>query len=248
MLFHFDVIVVMICFASVFKAYCLCRNDIDVSEVIYHLAQDHSNTVLIISGTTRSILQAAFAHVLDLHNVWLSAENGVVLRPPTVLHTAFPALDKSMWVSIYDNVRCDWVKGVEEVFKYFSARTPGSVVETRETSVAWNYSNSDVEFGKSQAQDMLQHLLTGSNGCSSMDVVRGVNVVEVRAFGVSMGLSISRLIDCMSMALGIRLISSNFIMCMGNFMLRDESIFTFFEGASSLELDASLKLLVSHVH
>lgn len=37
------------------------------------------------------------------------------------------------------------------------------------------------EFGKSQAQDALQHLLTGSISNSAVDVVRGPRSVEVRS-------------------------------------------------------------------
>jgi trehalose 6-phosphate synthase/phosphatase len=66
------------------------------------------------------------------------------------------------------------------VFNYFSERTPWSFVETRDTSVVWNYKFSDYEFGKSQAQDMLQHLLTGSISNSAVDVVRGSRSVEAR--------------------------------------------------------------------
>lgn len=87
--------------------------------------------------------------------------------------------------------------------------------EERETSLVWNYKYAgaclncsycrlifwfssylsmqlliltfqiDVEFGKLQARDMLQHLWTGPISNSSVEVVQGSRSVEVRAVGVT---------------------------------------------------------------
>lgn len=43
----------------------------------------------------------------------------------------------------------------------------------------------DIEFGKLQARDMLQHLWTGPISNASVDVVQGSRSVEVRAVGVT---------------------------------------------------------------
>lgn len=43
----------------------------------------------------------------------------------------------------------------------------------------------DVEFGRLQAKDMLQHLWTGPISNASVDVVQGGRSVEVRAVGVT---------------------------------------------------------------
>jgi trehalose 6-phosphate synthase/phosphatase len=43
----------------------------------------------------------------------------------------------------------------------------------------------DIEFGRLQARDMLQHLWTGPISNASVDVVRGGRCVEVRAVGVT---------------------------------------------------------------
>lgn len=44
---------------------------------------------------------------------------------------------------------------------------------------------ADVEFGRLQARDMLQHLWTGPISNSSVDVFQGSRSVEVRAVGVT---------------------------------------------------------------
>jgi len=52
--------------------------------------------------------------------------------------------------------------------------------------ISYNLSNSaDVEFGRLQARDMLQHLWTGPISNAAVDVVQGSRSVEVRSVGVT---------------------------------------------------------------
>lgn len=53
--------------------------------------------------------------------------------------------------------------------------------------------NLDIEFGRIQAIDMLQHLWTGPISNASLDVVQGSRSVEVRAVGVTKVLEWSQL-------------------------------------------------------
>jgi hypothetical protein len=46
----------------------------------------------------------------------------------------------------------DWLESVQLVFDYFCERTPRSFVETRETSLVWNYKYADPEFGMIQVK------------------------------------------------------------------------------------------------
>lgn len=50
---------------------------------------------------------------------------------------------------------------------------------------------SDIEFGRLQARDMLQHLWTGPISNASVDVVQGSRSVEVRAVGVTKVITVS---------------------------------------------------------
>jgi hypothetical protein len=45
--------------------------------------------------------------------------------------------------------------------------------------------SEDVEFGRLQARDMLQHLWTGPISNAAVDVVQGSRSVEVRSVGVT---------------------------------------------------------------
>lgn len=52
--------------------------------------------------------------------------------------------------------------------------------------ISWELSNlADVEFGRLQARDMLQHLWTGPISNAAVDVVQGSRSVEVRSVGVT---------------------------------------------------------------
>lgn len=50
-----------------------------------------------------------------------------------------------------DRISNDWMDAVKVVFEYFCERTPRSFVETRDTSLVWNFKYADVEFGRIQA-------------------------------------------------------------------------------------------------
>lgn len=45
--------------------------------------------------------------------------------------------------------------------------------------------HADIEFGKLQSKDLLQHLWTGPISNASVEVVQGSRSVEVRAVGVT---------------------------------------------------------------
>ena len=54
------------------------------------------------------------------------------------------------WTLIFDRLSNEWMDAVKLVFDYFCERTPRSFVETRETSLVWNFKYADVEFGRLQ--------------------------------------------------------------------------------------------------
>lgn len=143
----------------------------ELREPLSILCNDPKTTVVILSGSERSVLDENFKDF----NVWLAAENGMFLR-----------LTSGEWMSTMpEHLTMDWVESVQLVLDYFRERTPRSYVEVRETSLVWNYKYADVEFGRVQARDMLQHLWTGPISNAAVDVVQGSRSVEVRSVGVS---------------------------------------------------------------
>ncbi|KAK6134447.1 hypothetical protein DH2020_031812 [Rehmannia glutinosa] len=178
------------------------------------LCNDPNTTILVLSGSDRSVLDDNFAE----YDMWLAAENGMFLRST-----------KGEWMTTMpEHLNMEWVDCVKHVFEYFTERTPRSRFELRETSLVWNYKYADVEFGRLQARDMLQHLWTGPISNSSVDVVQGSRTVEVRAVGVSKGAAIDRILGEIvhSKALCTPI---DYVMCIGHFLGKDEDVFTFFE-------------------
>ncbi|GFQ02728.1 alpha alpha-trehalose-phosphate synthase [UDP-forming] 1 [Phtheirospermum japonicum] len=127
-----------------------------------------------------------------------------------------------------ENLNMDWVDSVKHVFEYFTERTPRSHFELRETSLVWNYKYADVEFGKLQSKDLLQHLWTGPISNASVDVVQGARSVEVRAVGVTKGAAIDRILGEIVHHCDVKA-PIDYVLCIGHFLPKDEDIYTFFE-------------------
>ncbi|KAH9534724.1 hypothetical protein CY35_17G019300 [Sphagnum magellanicum] len=178
------------------------------------LCSDLNTIIVILSGSERTLLDEAFAEF----DLWLAAENGMFLR-----HT------HGDWMTTMpEHLNMDWVESVQLVFDYFCERTPRSYVESRETSLVWNYKYADLEFGRVQAQDMLQHLWTGPISNAAVDVVQGTKSVEVRPVGVSKGSAIDRILHeiIQSKHPGFHI---DFVMCIGHFLSKDEDVYTYFD-------------------
>ncbi|XP_050371113.1 alpha,alpha-trehalose-phosphate synthase [UDP-forming] 1 [Argentina anserina] len=186
----------------------------DLIEPLTAVCNDPNTTIVVLSGSDRAVLDENFG---DL-DMWLAAENGMFLRPT-----------KGEWMTTMpEHLNMEWVESVKHVFEYFTERTPRSHFELRETSLVWNYKYADVDFGRLQARDMLQHLWTGPISNASVDVVQGSRSVEVRAVGVTKGAAIDRILGeivhskCMTNPI-------DYVLCIGHFLGKDEDVYTFFE-------------------
>ncbi|KAM0862293.1 hypothetical protein ACQ4PT_045355 [Festuca glaucescens] len=186
----------------------------DLKGPLRALCEDERTTVIVLSGSDRSVLDENFGEF----NLWLAAEHGMFLRPT----------DGEWMTTMPEHLNMDWVDSVKHVFEYFTERTPRSHFEHRETSFVWNYKYADVEFGRLQARDMLQHLWTGPISNAAVDVVQGSRSVEVRSVGVTKGAAIDRIlgeiVHSKSMVTPI-----DYVLCIGHFLGKDEDIYVFFD-------------------
>ncbi|KAI3904358.1 hypothetical protein MKW92_024764 [Papaver armeniacum] len=186
----------------------------DLKEPLRNLCSDPRTTIVVVSGSDRSVLDENFGD----YDMWLAAENGMFLRPT----------NGDWMTTMPEHLNMDWVDSVKHVFEYFTERTPRSHFELRETSLVWNYKYADVEFGRLQARDMLQHLWTGPISNAAVDVVQGSRSVEVRSVGVTKGAAVDRILGeivhnkCMVTPI-------DYVLCVGHFLGKDEDIYTFFE-------------------
>ncbi|XP_020579961.1 alpha,alpha-trehalose-phosphate synthase [UDP-forming] 1-like [Phalaenopsis equestris] len=178
------------------------------------LCNDLKTTIIVLSGSDRSVLDDNFGE----YNMWLAAENGMFLR----------LTDGDWMTTMPEHLNMDWVDSVKHVFEYFTERTPRSHFEHRETSLVWNYKYADVDFGRLQARDMLQHLWTGPISNAALDVVQGSRSVEVRFVGVTKGAAIDRILGEIVHSKNMS-VPIDYVLCIGRFLGKDEDIYTFFE-------------------
>lgn len=94
----------------------------------------------------------------------------------------------------------------------------------------WNYKYADVEFGRLQARDLLQHLWTGPISNAPVDIVQGSRSVEARPVSVSKGAAMHQMVSLMSKLGGHDAIKFEYVLCMGHYLGRDENLFSYFEG------------------
>ncbi|KAJ4981301.1 hypothetical protein NE237_032138 [Protea cynaroides] len=186
----------------------------DLKEPLEILCNDPKTTIVVISGSDRNVLDENFGE----YNMWLAAENGMFLR----------LLKKEWMTTMPEHLNMDWVDSVKHVFEYFTERTPRSHFEVRETSLVWNYKYADVEFGRLQARDLLQHLWTGPISNAAVDVVQGSRSVEVRSVGVTKGAAIDRILGEIIHSKNMQT-PIDYVLCLGHFLGKDEDIYTFFE-------------------
>ncbi|GIL52515.1 hypothetical protein Vafri_8357 [Volvox africanus] len=220
-----------------------------VMQSVCELCTDPVNVVVIFSGSETTKLDEIFGHL----PVWLAAENGVYVRPPAANSNAGGAAAgrqggsggpgcpqaqapaepsvPPQWKCVFDQVHCEWMESVQLVFDYFCERTPRSFVEARETSLVWNYKYADVEFGRIQARDLLQHLWTGPISNAPVEIIQGGKSVEVRPVGVTKGLAMQRLVGLIAAEGGIEAAAFDMVLCIGHLLGRDENLFSLFEGA-----------------
>lgn len=195
-----------------------------VMQCVREMCNDPGNVVLIFSGSECIKLDETFGHL----PVWLAAENGVYLKAPyDALH---PEQSPPEWRPLFDNLHKEWMESVQLVFDYFCERTPRSFVETRETSLVWNYKYADVEFGRLQARDLLQHLWTGPISNAPVEIIQGGKSVEVRPVGVTKGVAMQRIVAAMAQQLGPEAVQFDMALCIGHLLARDENMYLYLEG------------------
>ncbi|KAG0616367.1 hypothetical protein M758_5G109400 [Ceratodon purpureus] len=212
---------------------------LDIKEPLKILCSDPNTDVVILSGSTRDALDEVFTE----YDIWLAAENGMYLRhnKPTACFTD----TDSQWTPTMEHLNMDWKESVQLVFDYFCARTPRSYVEKRDTSLVWSYKYADVEFGRVQARNMLQHLWTGPISNAAVDVVQGSKSVEVRPIGVSKGAAIDRIVYEIIHSKNPGAYSNtakpsiqfDFVMCLGHFLSKDEDVYAYFDPELSFDRD-----------
>ncbi|KAJ0392949.1 hypothetical protein P43SY_005969 [Pythium insidiosum] len=196
-----------------------------VKRIIENLAADRKNTVLLVSGHEQGVIGSW----LNDRRIGVVAESGYFYRLP---HT-------DEWEMMTEDHDPSWKKVVRPIMQYFTERTPGSCIETKESSLTWHYGETDPIFGPMQARDMqvnLEDVL-----CTlPLEVLQGTNRVEVRLQGITKTVIIEEILKQFEQPLvspvqqrqqsrsQVAPQQVDFVFCAGN-GLEDDDIFTFFK-------------------
>ncbi|CEG62908.1 Putative Alpha,alpha-trehalose-phosphate synthase (UDP-forming) [Rhizopus microsporus] len=144
-------------------------NDLDrVLELLTKLASNPDNAVYVISGRTKINVDTDLGLV---PNLGLSAENGFYIKPRG-----------EDWQQVYDNVDFSWKPTVKEIFQYYSERTPGAYVETKDTSIVWHYrttEGTDSQYVSWQAAECQNHIADSVNKNFAVHAMIGNTTIEV---------------------------------------------------------------------
>ncbi|GMF37820.1 unnamed protein product [Phytophthora fragariaefolia] len=141
-----------------------------VKRLVETLANDPKNTVVLVSAHERNVIGSW----LTDRRVGVVAESGYFYRLP----------NSDEWQVMTEDTDPSWKKVVRPIMQYFTERTPGSRIDSKESSLTWHYGETDPIFGPMQARDMqvnLEDVLCNL----PLEVVQGTNRVEVRLQGVT---------------------------------------------------------------
>ena len=165
------------------------------------LAKDPRNTVVVLSGKQRDVLEKAFE---DCPEVCLAAEHGFYYKfgrapgPLTSTPTytpgspGTPGVSPTLmaanheWQQLGEHFDDSWMDLVAAYMEGYAARTNGTFVSRKSSSMVWHFGDADADFGRLQAKELVDHL-TGLLKHFPVEVFQGSAYIEVRPRGVSKG-------------------------------------------------------------
>ena len=170
------------------------------------LASDPRNTVVILSGKERTVLETAF---VDCPELCLAAEHGFYYRfgvaPGPLTSSALPLgvliagasaprNTAREWLQLGEHFDDSWMDLVAAYMEGYAARTNGTYVSRKSSSMVWHFADADKEFGRLQAKELVDHL-TNLLKHFPVDVFQGTAYIEVRPRGVSKGAIAQHFVD-----------------------------------------------------
>jgi len=177
--------------------------DNSVKDILSRLSADTRNHVVIISGRDLSSLDRWLGSL----PVTLVAEHGASTRPRN-----------GSWqqmVSVSDL----WKDEIRRVMQAFVIRCAGSFIEEKTNTIAWHYRNTQTGLGFSRSRELLSTLSQLIQN-TTLQVIDGNKVVEVRISGFDKGASALRIVGETD---------PDFVLCLGD-DTTDEDMFKALEG------------------
>ncbi|KAK9763176.1 Trehalose-6-P synthase/phosphatase complex subunit [Basidiobolus ranarum] len=153
-----------------------------VKKLLESLTDDPKNTVYIMSGRTTSSLDEVLG---SIPNLGFSAENGCFVKHPG-----------SDWERLLSDNDFSWQGKVREIFEYYTERTPGSYIESKEVALVWDYRLADnPSYGAWQAAECQNHIQDALGTVYPIHVVGVSKNLEVLPRSVSKSNAVHRVLE-----------------------------------------------------
>lgn len=144
------------------------------------LAADAKNRIWIISGRDQEFLDKWMGQ----KHVGLSAEHGCFMKD----------VGSNEWVNLAAHFDMTWQQEIEEIFKHYTERTPGSNIEIKKVALTWHYRLADPELGAFQALACTKEIEETVATKYDIEVMSGKANIEVRPRFVNKGEIVKRLV------------------------------------------------------
>mmetsp|Transcript_55080 Transcript_55080/g.163977 ORF Transcript_55080/g.163977 Transcript_55080/m.163977 type:complete len:989 (-) Transcript_55080:42-3008(-) len=154
------------------------------------ICSDHRNTVVILSGRKRGMLEEWFGNV---PRIGLAAERGFYYK--------LPLATGDQWNCMSEKPDSTWRPYAFEIMRQFVKRTQGSFIEDKGSALVWQYRDADQHFGSWQAKELSSHLKELLFGFE-VDVIDGKGYVEVKLRGVNKGVAVTRILAKVAQTIG----------------------------------------------
>lgn len=153
--------------------------DQELKETLRSLTVDPKNTVVLISGRDRKILDNWFSDIKNLHFV---ASHGLWMKHPGQKWTMTANLDN------------EWKDSVKPIFELYADRMPGALVEDKEFGISLHYRKCNPDMVVAKLNELKETLVSMTKS-SSLVIQEGSKVLELKDSRVNKGTAVSFFID-----------------------------------------------------
>jgi trehalose 6-phosphate synthase/phosphatase len=162
----------------------------EILNLLNQLASDKRNELVVISGRDTETLDKWLGS-LGVHMV---AEHG-----------AFIKLKNTDWDQ-QTTLLPEWKDQIRPILELFTTRCAGSFVEEKRNTLTWHYRNTNPDLGFVRSRELLNSLQQLAVN-TSLQIIDGNKVLEIRMTGIDKGITALKLIN---------ILHPDFILCMGD--------------------------------
>jgi trehalose 6-phosphate synthase/phosphatase len=149
------------------------KPDPEILSLLRQLSCDDRNSVVIISGRDRSVLENWFGDM----NLGLIAEHGIWIRQ-----------HEKDW-EMLRMVPKEWKSEIRPILERYVDRTPRTFVEEKEYSLAWHYRNADAFLAHIRSGELREDLMLRTKS-HHLALLEGSKVFEVKSADVNKGAAV----------------------------------------------------------